>query len=184
VVSAFLLAASVIARSDVFVSAANVSFRISTENKSYEADDVVRLNYRITNISNMPLYVPREWEATCPPVPHIWVWFEDHSRNHLMPGFAEDCSPTKQTIRERMSKEAVLLEPGKSTYGPLRLDPKMFHLIAGRYRVEAALTGWAEQKFSTEERAELEKMGHPLLTGEAPYSLTIVLTGELPDHPL
>ncbi len=101
-----------------------------------------------------------------------------------MPGHGGDCMPVKRTMQERMSKEAVLLKPGESTYGPLRLDPKMFHLIPGRYRVEAAVTGWAEQKFSAEDRAELEKMGHPFVTGETPASLTIILTGELPDHPL
>lgn len=179
-----LLAASSFARTDLFVSSADISFRISSEQKSFAADAEVRLNYRITNISNAPLYVPREWEATCPTVPHIWVWFEDRSGNHLMPSYASDCTPQKQTIRERMSKEAVLLKPGEHVDGPLRLDPKLFQLIPGRYRVEASMTGWAEQKFTAAERAELEKMGHPFVTGEAPDSLTIILTGELPDHPL
>jgi hypothetical protein len=179
-----LLAPSAVARGDVFVSAAHVSFRISSERKSYEVDDEVLLEYSITNISNAPLYVPREWEATCPTVPHIWAWFEDNSGNHLVPSYEGDCMATKQTIGERMSKEAVLLKPGEHLRGPLRLDPKTFHLIPGRYRVEAALTGWAELKFSAEERGELAKMGHPFVTGEAPDSLTIILTGDLPEHPV
>jgi hypothetical protein len=179
-----LLAAASFARADLFVSSADVTFRISSEQKSFAADEEVRLNYRITNISNVPLYVPREWEATCPAVPHIWVWFEDRSGNHLVPGIAGSCGPIKRTMQERMSKEAVLLKPGESTHGPLGLDPKLFHLIPGRYRVEASMTGWAEQKFTAEERGELEKMGHPFVTGEVPDSLTIILTGELPDHPL
>ena len=178
------LTASAVARNDVFVSSADISFRISSEKKSYEVNQEVRLDYRITNISNAPLYVPREWEATCPTVPHIWAWFEDSSGNHLVPGYAGDCVPKKDTFRERMSQEAVLLKPGEHLDGPLRLDPKIFHLIPGRYRVEAALTGWAEEKFSAEERGELQKMGHPFVAGEAPDSLTIILTGDLPDHPL
>jgi hypothetical protein len=179
-----LLAASAVARSDVFVSSADISFRISSEKKSYEINETVRLNYSVTNISKMPLYVPREWGATCPPVPHIWVWFLDSSGNHLSAGYGGDCMPMKQTIQERMRKEAVLLKPGESTYGPLRLEAKIFHLTPGRYRIEGSLTGWAPETYSADERAELEKMGYPFVTGEVPSSLTVVLTGELPDHPL
>jgi len=184
VAACFLLVASAGARNDVFVSMANISFRISSEEKNYGVDDVVRLNYRITNISKTALYVPREWEATCPPVPHIFVWFLDSSGNHLSAGYLGDCFRNNQTIQERMTKEAVLLKPGESTAGTLRLDPKVFHLTAGRYRVEASLTGWRPEKFSAEELAELEKMRYPFITGEVPASLTVILTGELPDHPI
>ena len=180
----FLLAASTVASADVFVSSARVSFRIATEKQSYEADDGVQLEYRITNIGNVPLYVPQQWAVTCPTVPHIWAWFEDNSGNHLVPDSARDCVQKKQSIQERMTKEAVLLKPGEHVSGPLRLDPKSFHLVPGRYRVEASMTGWAEETFSAEERGELEKMGHPFVTGEAPASLTIIITGDLPDHPV
>jgi hypothetical protein len=179
-----LLAVSALAASQLFIPTSNVTFQISSEKKSYEVDDVVLLNYRITNISNAPLYVPREWEATCPTVPHIWAWFEDHSGNHLVPNYASDCSPTKDTIQQRMNKEAVLLKPSESIDGQLKLDPKLFHLVAGRYRVEAALTGWHQERFTAVERADLEKLGHPFVTGEAPASLTVILTGDLPDHPV
>jgi hypothetical protein len=178
-----LFGASAVAQGDLFVSSASVTFHISSEERSYSADDDVRLNYRITNVSKVALYVPREWEATCPPVPHIWLWFLDSSGNHLSSGYAGDCFPHKQTMQERMSKEAVLLKPGESSSGQLRLYPKTFHLGPGRYRVEASVTGWTREKFTAEERGEMEKMGHPFLTGEVPDSLTVVLTGELPDHP-
>jgi hypothetical protein len=180
----FLLAASVVARSDVFVSSARISFRISSEKQTYKADDEVQLQYRITNISNEPLYVPQEWAATCPAVPHIWAWFEDTSGNHLVPDSTHDCVPQKQSIRERMTKEAVLLKPGEHVSGMLRLDPKSFHLVPGRYRVEASMTGWTEETFTPEERSELERLNHPFVTGEAPASLTVILTGDLPDHPV
>jgi hypothetical protein len=179
-----LLAASAGARDDLFVPASDILFRISTEQRSYGIKDIIRLNYEIKNVSKVALYVPREWEATCPPIPRIWVWFLDSSGNHLTAGYAGDCLPNKQTIQERMNKEAVLLKPGESTYGPLQLQPELFHLTPGRYRIEGSVTGWTPEKFSAEERAELEKMGHPFITGEAPYSLTVVLTGELPDHPM
>jgi hypothetical protein len=178
------LAVSALAAGQLFIPTSNVTFQISSEKKSYEVGDVVLLNYRITNISNAPLYVPREWEATCPTVPHIWAWFEDHSGNHLVPNYASDCSPTKDTIQQRMNKEAVLLKPSESIDGQLKLDPKLFHLVAERYRVEAALTGWHQERFTTEERTDLEKLGHPFVTGEAPASLTVILTGDLPDHPV
>lgn len=177
-VASVLLASATAARNDIFVPAADISFSISSEEKSYETNETVRLN------SNAPLYVPREWEATCPPVPHIWVWFLDSSGNHLSAGYLGDCMPNQQTIQERLSKEAVLLKPGESTHGPLRLEPKVFHLTPGRYRVEASVTGWVREKFSAEERRELEKMGHLFVTGEAPSAVTVVLTGELPDHPV
>jgi hypothetical protein len=180
----FLLAASTVAKGDAFVSSAGASFRIFTQKQSYEADDEVELEYRITNISNAPLYVPQQWAATCPTVPHIWAWFEDSSGNHLVPDSSRDCVQKKRSIQERMAKEAVLLKPGEHISGPLRLDPKSFHLAAGRYRVQAAMTGWTEETFSAAERSELEKLGHPFVTGEAPDSLTIIITGDLPDHPI
>jgi hypothetical protein len=179
-----LVAASVGARDELFVSAAEISFRISSEQRSYGIKETVQLNYEITNLSKAALYVPRDWEATCPPVAHIWVWFLDSSGNHLTAGYAGDCDPQKKTIQQRMRKEAVLLKPGESTYGPLRLEPELYHLTPGRYRIEGSLTGWARETFSEEERAELEKMGHPFVTGEVPSSLTVVLRGELPDHPM
>ena len=184
VAASLLVAASAVAASNLFVPSSSVTFQISSEEKSYEIDEVVLLNYRITNTSSAPLYVPREWEATCPTIPHIWAWFEDHSGNHLVPDYASDCRPTKETIQERMNKEAVLLKPNESIGGQLRLDPKLFHLAAGRYRVEAALTGWHEEKFTAQEHADLEKRGHPFITGEAPAALTVILTGDLPDHPV
>lgn len=183
-VACVMVAASAAARTDVFVPTANISFRISSEEKSYEVDGIVRLNYQITNTSKVSLYVPREWEATCPPVPHIRVWLLDNSGNHLNAGYLGDCFRNNQTIAERMSKEAVLLKPGESTYGPLRVEPKIFHLTPGRYRLEASVTGWAKEKFTADELAELEKMGHPFVTGEAPAALTVILTGDLPDHPV
>jgi len=46
----------------------------------------------------------------------------------------------------------------------------------GAYRVEAALTGWVEEKFTGAERSELAKMVGPFMTGEVSDSIRITLT--------
>jgi hypothetical protein len=45
---------------------------------------------------------------------------------------------------------------------------KLFGLKPGAYRVEAALTGWDEEKFTEAERSELARMGSLFMTGEVP----------------
>jgi hypothetical protein len=47
-------------------------------------------------------------------------------------------------------------------------------LKPGVYRVEAALTGWDEEKFT--ERSELARIGRPFTAGEVPDSIRITLT--------
>src|SRR5208283_5559520 len=123
------------------------------------------------------LFVPREWEATCPASPHLWTSFEDSSGARLGGGYGGDCSPIAQTIRERMNKEAVLLKPGDHLDGTFLLDTKLFGgLKPGAYRVEAALTGWDEEKLTAAERSELARMGSPFMAGEVPDSIRITLT--------
>ena len=75
-----------------------------------------------------------------------------------------------------MRKEAVLLKPGEHFDGMFLLDPKLFDLKPGAYRVEAALTGWVETKFTDAERSELAKMAGPFMTGEVSDSIHITLT--------
>jgi hypothetical protein len=172
-----LLATSMVAQRDTFVPASDVSFKISTDRISYAAGESITLKYRIKNISNAPLYVPREWEATCPAGPHLWAWFEDRIGKHYIPGFGGSCSPVPQTVSERMSKEAVLLNPGENLDGTFRLDTQLFGgLKPGAYRIEAALTGWVEEKFSDAERSELPRRAAPFLRGEIPDSTSITLT--------
>jgi hypothetical protein len=43
------------------------------------------------------------------------------------------------------------------------------------YRIEAALTGWDEEKFSDTERSELARMASPFMTGEVPDSTNMTL---------
>jgi len=78
--------------------------------------------------------------------------------------------------RERMSKEAVLLQPGEHLEETFLLDPKVFGLKPGGYRVEAALTGWNEEKFTDAERSQLTQMGGRFMSGEVQDSVRITLT--------
>ena len=176
-VISFLLLSSLAAQKETFAPASDVSFGISTDRSSFRAGEAITVEYKITNISNKALYVPREWEAKCPAAPHVWAWFEDSSGKHFVPGYGGDCSPSPQTIRERMAKEAVLLKPGEHLDGSFRLDTKLFGgLKPGAYRIEAALSGWNEEKFSETERSELSRMTNPFMTGEVPDSVRIKLT--------
>jgi hypothetical protein len=173
-----LFATSLLAQKEIFVPANDASFSVSTERRSYKVGEQITLNYTIANISNAPLYVPREWDAACPPSPHLWAWFVDSSGKHFVPGYVGDCSPklNSLTIAERMSKEAALLKPGEHLDGEFRLDTKLFDLKPGAYRIEAALYGWTEAKFSDAERSELARMGSPFITGDVAASTRIKLT--------
>ena len=155
----------------------DVSFKISTEQSSYKAGESITLKYSAKNISNATLLVPREWAAACPTSPHLWAWFEDSSGKHFIPGYGFSCSSSPKTISERMSKEAVLLKPAEHVDGTFLLDTRLFGgLKPGVYRVEAALTGWTEEKFTDAERSELAKMGSPFMAGEVSDSIRITLT--------
>ena len=176
-ISCFLLIAPLVAQRETFVPSSDVSFKISTVQPSWKAGESITLKYRAKNISNAPLFVPREWTATCPASPHLRAWFEDSSGKHFVPGYGGDCSPIAQTIRERMNKEAVLLKAGEHLDGTFLLDTKLFGgLKSGVYRVEAALTGWDEEKFTAAERSELARMGSPFMAGEVSDSIRIMLT--------
>jgi len=174
-----LLATSLPAQKETFAPANDVSFKISTERQSYRTGEQITLTYRITNISNKPLYVPREWEAKCPASPHVWAWFEDSSGRHFTPGYAGSCSESTnpKTVSERMSNEAVLLKPGEHLDGTFRMDTTLFGgLKPGAYRIEAVLWSWTEDKFTEAERSELARMGSPFLQGEVPNSTSVTLT--------
>jgi hypothetical protein len=173
-----LLTTSLVAQKEAFEPANDVSFTISTKRSSYRVGEHIILKYRITNISDKPLYVPREWEVKCPAAPHVWAWFENSSGKRFVPGYAGSCSPTvNQTISERMSKEAVLLKPGEHLDGTFRLDSTLFGgLKPGAYRIEAVLSSWAEEKFTEAERSELARRPYPFLRGEVQSSTHITLT--------
>lgn len=180
-----LLAASLIAQQNTFVPANDVSFTISTDRKDYAVNEQIVVKYQITNIGNQQLYVPRGPQATAcleqNSAPHIWGWFENSAGRHFIPGFARSCSGTpgapRPTVTQRMKGAAVLLRPGETLNDVLPLEPAMFKLPPGAYRIEATLTGWNSDKFSEAERAELERMGNPFLEGEVPASARVNLLG-------
>ena len=177
IVAVLLFATTAFAQRETFVPANDVSFTITTEQRSYHAGEQLIVNYQITNISNGNVYVPREWEAKCPAGPHVWAWFENSLGRHFIPGFAGDCSPSQQSITQRMKLEAVLLKPGDQFRGHLTLETNLFGgLSPGEYRVEAALDGWNEKDFTQEQQSELQKMGAPFIRGEMPASTRITLT--------
>jgi len=164
--SCLLLTTLVVGQKDTFAPATDVSFKISTNHSSYRAGEEIILKYKVINISNAALYVPREWEVTCPGAPHLWAWFEDSSGRHFVPGYGGSCSSNPRTIGDCMSKEAVLLRPREHLDGTFRLDSKLFGFKPGEYRIEAALSGWAEEKFTDAERSELARMAYPFLRGD------------------
>jgi hypothetical protein len=62
----WFLTALLAAQDKTFVPSSDVSLKISTERKSFKVGEAIALRYRIKNISNAAVFVPREWEATCP----------------------------------------------------------------------------------------------------------------------
>lgn len=173
-----LIAASIFSQKETFVPANDVSFSISAGRQNYRAGERIHLRYRITNVSNAALYVPREWEVKCPANPHIWAWFENSSGQHFIPGYGGSCSPeiNSQSIRERMSKEAVLLNPKEHVDGTFELDTTLFGgLKPGVYRIEAQLSGWSERQFTSAELSALTLMPGRFMRGEVPSSIRITL---------
>jgi hypothetical protein len=179
-----LVATSLVAQDESFVPANDISFTISTEQQTYSVRERISAQYQIVNISNGPLYVPRGFEATVcrdgpQAAPHVRGGFENSAGKHFRPGFGVSCGGTSHvpppTVSERMNKVAVLLHPGEHLVGRFELDPTMFHLPPGAYRIEAVLYGWKSDEFSEAERIELPKLGTPLLSGEAPASARIEL---------
>jgi len=59
-----LIATSLLAQEEIFVPANDVSFAISTDRNDYGIGEQILVKYRIANVSNGPLYVPRGFEAT------------------------------------------------------------------------------------------------------------------------
>lgn len=169
--------ASLNAQRETFVPSSDVSFKISVERTNYQAGESIMLKYRIKNVSNGTVFVPKEWEATCPGGPHLWAWFEDRTGKHFVPGYAGSCVGGPINLSERMSKEAVLLSPDEHVDGTFELVTTLFGgLKPGEYRVEAALTGWTESKFTEADISELAKMAAPFMTGEVSDSVRITLT--------
>jgi hypothetical protein len=163
-----------------FVPATAVSFAISAGQNSYAVQEPITLSYRIVNISNHALYVPRASLEGCPTVTlYVWAWFENSTGQRSGAGVGSSCSSglgyVRPTLTERMNKAAVLLQPGEHVDGSTgELNHAGFP--PGAYRIEATLYGWRYESFSAAELAELARMGNPFLRGEIPASMRVTLT--------
>jgi hypothetical protein len=177
IVTGGLLLLTASTQKETFVPANDVSFTVTSERATYKIGEKISLTYEIVNVSNAALYVPREWDAQCPRTPHIWAWYESGTGKHFIPGYAGSCSPSSQTLTERMQKEAVLLRPRQRLEGRISMDTSLFGgLKPGVYRLEASLSGWKENDFTPAQQSELAKMGAPLMRGEVPASTRITLS--------
>ncbi len=166
------------AQNELFVPANDVSFTISTERSTYKYGEQIELKYKIRNISNAALFVPRWlYGGDCPHKWHVWAWFEDSSGKHYYGGWGGSCSPTPMGTVELMQRDAVLLNPMQEFEGTFKLSTDILGGFKGvkpdKYRIEASLDGWLEADFTAAQEAELVSMGHPFLRGEAVASMAV-----------
>jgi hypothetical protein len=170
-------------QNDLFVPANDVSFTISTDRSRYSYQEQINLKYRISNISDRSLFILRGFEVTaCLGIggPNVTYGFESSTGQHFRYGYGVSCASTPGAaapkLIERLNKGAVLLHPGEHFEGTIALDPSVFKLTPGTYRIEATLHGWKDGQFNQAEQGELRKMGHPFLRGEVPTSIPVALT--------
>jgi hypothetical protein len=78
------------------------------------------------------------------------------------------------TLVERVRLEAQLLKPDEHFPTTATINTK--GLAPGDYRVESFFIGWIPRDCSDSDRAEVAKMGAPLLSGAAKASARITLT--------
>lgn len=166
------------AQQELFVPANDVAFTISTDRSTYKFGEEIELKYKIRNISNAALFVPRWlYGGDCPHKWHVWAWFEDSSGKHYYGGWGGSCSGTPMGIVELMRRDSVLLNPMQEFEGTFKLSTDIVAaskvVKPGKYRIEASLDGWLEADFTAAQEAELVSMGHPFLRGEAVASMAV-----------
>ena len=95
----------------------------------------------------------------CGNPPHVWVWLEDSTGKHFVPGWGGSCIGPNPVERmsgaDRMEKDAVLLKPMGYIDGSFDFDTNIFMdkgLKPGRYRLEAVLMGWKPEGFDDAKR--------------------------------
>ena len=183
VILIFVLLESAVAQSP-FAHGNDVSFSISTQQKRYEIGEQITVSYKIKNVGNGPLFVPRsQWDTACSEPPHLWALLENSAGNHFEFGFiggglgAKDCD--KLSVSEWLKKDAVLLKPQQAVSGAFVFQfPRgsfTQKLKPGIYRLEALLYGW-NVPFTESQRRELDTIPGPLLVGEANATTQIELT--------
>jgi hypothetical protein len=167
-----------------FAHGNDVSFSISTQQKRYEIGEQITVSYKIKNVGNGPLFVPRaQWDTACSEPPHLWALLESSSGQHFEPGFigrglgAKECN--RLGVSEWLKQDAVLLKPQQSVSGTFTFQfPRgrfVQELKPGIYRLEALLYGW-NAPFTESQRRELDTIPGCLLVGEANATTQIELT--------
>jgi hypothetical protein len=169
------------AQNEILAAATGISMSVTADQKSIKRGESIRLIYSIRNTGSRAIYVPRGvWdEITCPKAPHFWAGLIDSSGKRFEPGFAGSClGPKPENITDRLKEYSVLLRPGDVYHDAFTLETAMFRnvLMPGTYRVECLFFGWRDDQFTTAEKLELRKLGHPLLGGVLKKSTTIEVT--------
>lgn len=172
---------------DPFAHAHDVAFSINTDHKRFRIGEQIKINYRITNVGNGPLFVPRsQWDTACGGPPHLWALLEDSIGKHYEPGFiggglgAKACDEV--SLSEWLKKDAVLLKPQQSASGTFVFQfPRgrfTQELKPGTYRLEALLNGW-NTAFTESQRRAVDTTPGSLLIGEAAATAQIELTAPM-----
>lgn len=160
----------------VFCPATAVSLTFSVERRDFRLGRNIIVDYRITNISARPLFIPLGWSETCPSWPHVGAWLENREGKRFIGGYAGDCSPetNSESVSERMGKEALLLKPSEYRQGTITLRTRLFSgLHPGTYRISVVVRGWMKKDFSQRQWSELAGMNAPLLTGQIAASVRL-----------
>jgi hypothetical protein len=172
-IAGLLIGTAAFSQRGTLVPANDVLFTITPEHPSYEAGDRILLQYEITNLRNASVYVPQERDDECPPILHIRAWFVDSSGRRFIPGYAGSCSPSGAPATERARTQPVLLKPGQRLKDHVTLDPSVFGLKPGKYRIEAVLSGW--NNLSQKQQSESQKSSAPFIRGKVSASAHITL---------
>ena len=165
----------------------DISFTIFSDRSVYSVLDEITVSYRVVNISSRSRFVPRTWMGSrCPESPNVMAWFEDSLGRRTMLSFVASCAQNLPDpgiaavpllLRERLRREALLLKPDEHFDGTIALGSATAKgLPPGKYRIEAAFSGWSDSSFSDAERADLPALGSTLLRGSSYASMRVTLT--------
>lgn len=163
----------------VFCPPTDVLLTFSMERRHFRIGRDIVIDYRITNISLHPLFIPQVWSETCPAWPHVGAWLENRDGKQFASGYSGDCNPeiNSESVKDRMAKEAVLLQPAEHLEGTIQLQTGVLTgLVPGAYRVNVGVRGWKQKDFNRKQWSKIAEMRAPLLTGEVSASASVRLT--------
>jgi hypothetical protein len=167
---------------DVFAPPRDLSFTISIDRSSYSASGAtIRVAYRLENVSNAAILVPREFKDTgCTDPehrPHLEAWLEDARGQSSRMGYGGSCGSTPgappPTTAEVLSKLATRLESRGRADGVLQIELPLHAVTAGQYHLVATLSGWKDKTFPS---ADLSNLGARILHGDLKAVKNVTLT--------